>query len=97
MVNVDVGEVLVKTTHDLEGDGPLALESYKEIIGVRNSIQVHHWPNTDAVAKRIATALQPEQYWMSYTGNCVQKDFDYFVEFFHDFTIIMDTFKSACL
>lgn len=71
-VNVD-GEVFVKATYDLEGDGPLALECYEIIVGVRNSIQVHHWPNTAAVAKRIATALQPEQHWMSYASKCVQR------------------------
>ena len=81
-VNVDVGEVLVKATYNLEGDGPLALECYKKIVGVRNSIQVRHWPNTAAVAERIATALQPEQYWMGYASNCVQRGFDYFKEKF---------------
>ena len=50
-VNVDVGEVFVSATYDLEGDGPLVLECYEKIIGVRNSIQVRHWPNTAAVAK----------------------------------------------
>ena len=97
-VNVDVGEVLVKATYDLEGDGPLALECYEKIVGVRNSIQVRHWSNTTAVAKRIATALQPEQYWMVYASDCVQRGFDYFEEkFFHEFTPIMDAFKSARL
>ena len=97
-VDVDVGEVFVKATYDLEGDGPLALECYEKLIAVRNSIQVRHWPNTTAVAKRIATALQPEQYWISYASNCVQKGFDYFEDkFFQDFTPIMDAFKSARL
>ena len=59
-VSIDAGEVFVKATYDLEADGPLALECYEKIIGVRNSIQVCHWPNTAAVAKRIATALQLE-------------------------------------
>jgi hypothetical protein len=96
-VNVDVGEIFVKATYDLEGDGPLALECYEKIIGVRHSIQVCHWPNTAAVA-RIATPLQTEQYWMSYASKCVQRGFDYFEEkFFQDFTPIMDAFKSARL
>ena len=57
-------------------------------------IQVHDWPSTAAVANRIATALQPEQYWMSYAGNRVQRGFDYFeVKFFQDFTPIMDAFE----
>ena len=57
-VSIDAGEVFVKATYNLEGDGPLALECYEKIIGVRNSIQVRHWPNTAAVAN--TTALQPE-------------------------------------
>ena len=82
-VSIDAGEGFVKATYDLEGDGPLALECYEKIIGVRNLIQERHWSNTAAVANRIATALQPEQYWMSYAGNCVQRGFDYFeVKFF---------------
>ena len=97
-VNVDVGEVFVKAIYELEGDGPLALECYEKIMGVRSSIQVRHWPNTAAVAKRIATAMQPEQYWINYASNCVQRGFDYFEEkFFKDFTPIMDAFKSARL
>ena len=60
-VNADVGEDSVQATYDLEDGGPLALEYYEKINGVRNSIEVHHQPNTAAVAKRIATALQVEQ------------------------------------
>ena len=55
-VNVDVGEVLVKATYDLEGDGPLVLEWYEKAMGVRNSIQVRHWPNTVVVARRICNS-----------------------------------------
>ena len=81
-----LGFFFMKATYDLEGDGPLALECYEKIIRARNSIQVHHWPNTAAFANRIATALQSEQYWMSYAGNCVQRGFDYFeVKYFSGF------------
>ena len=96
-INVDVGEVFVKATYDLEGDGPLALECYEKVMGVQNSIQVRHWPNTLAVARRIATSHVPEQVWMSYAVNCVQP-FDYFnTKFFHDFTPAMEALKSARL
>ena len=96
--NVDVSEVFVKATYELEGDGPLALEYYEKIIRVRNFVQVRHWPNAAAVAKRTATAMQPEQYWMNYASNCVQRGFDHFEEnFFKDFTPILDAFKSAHL
>ena len=97
-VDVDVGEIFVNATYHLEGDGPLALECYEKLIAVRNSIQLRHWPNTTAVAKRIATPLHPEQYWISYANNCVQKGFDYFEnKFFQEFTPIMEAFKSARL
>lgn len=53
---------------------------------------------TPAVAKRIATTLQTEPYWMSYATRCVQKGLDYFEEkFFHDFLPIMNAFESARL
>ena len=54
----------MKATYDLEGDGQLALECYAKIIGVRNSIQVRHWPNRAAVANRIAAgAVLDELRW----------------------------------
>ena len=45
-VNVDVGEVFVKATYELEGDGPLAIECYETVVVVRNSVQVRHWQGT---------------------------------------------------
>ena len=88
----------MKATYELEGDGPLALECYEKIIGVRNSIRARHWPKIAAVARRIATAIQLEQYWINYASNSVQRGFDYFEEkFFKDFTPMMDAFKSARL
>ena len=75
----------------------MALECYEKIIEVRHYFQVRDWPNTAAVAKRFATSLQLQQYWMSYAGNCVQRAFDYFEgKFFQDFSHI-DAFKSARL
>lgn len=49
------------------------------ITNVQNSIRVGHWPNTVAVAKRIASSQQPEQHWMNYAINCVKKGLDYFL------------------
>ena len=97
-VSVDVDEVFVKATYNLEGDCPLVLQCYEKIIGVQISILVSHWPSTAAVAKRITTALQQEQYWMSYAGICAQWGFNFFEgKFFQDFTAIMGAFKSARL
>lgn len=97
-VNVGVHEVFVKATYNRKGDDPLASECYKTIIGVCNSIQVRHWPNTAAVTKRIVAVLQHEQYWVSYVGNCVHWGLDYFdKKFFQDLTPLMDAFKSTHL
>ena len=54
-VIVDVGEPFVKACYNLEGDDPLA-----PIIlsSVRASVQVKHWPNTQAVARRLATEFR---------------------------------------
>ena len=88
----------MELTYNLEGDGILALECYEIINSVRNSILVHHWPNTAAVAKRIATTAIPEAEWMEYATACVQKGLDYFEKkFFQDFLPVMNAFKSAQL
>ena len=54
-VSIDVGEPFIKANYSPEGDGPPALKWYDVINGVKATIQVCHWPNTAAVAKKIAT------------------------------------------
>ena len=48
---VDVGELFVKTTDRLEGDGPLALECFEMISMLQASIRNNHHPNVDGVAR----------------------------------------------
>ena len=95
---VDAGEPFVKATYKLEGDGPLALECY-EILGVvKAAIQVNHLPNTTAIAKKIASTGQTEQFWMDYAKRCTQPAFDYFHSKFDvDVPPAVNAFKSACL
>ena len=50
-VIVDVGEPFVKACYNLEGDGPLAPVCYEMLSSVRASVQVKHWPNTQAVVQ----------------------------------------------
>ena len=97
-VNVDVGEAFVKATYTLEGDGPLALNCYDILNGVKATIQVCHWPNTVAIAKRIASQQYSEQSWMLYASNCVKPGLDYFtVKFDGDLLHIVDAFHGARL
>ena len=95
---VDAGEPFVKATYKLEGDGPLALECY-EILGVvKAAIQVNHLPNTTAIAKKIASTGQTEQFWMDYAKRCTQPAFDYFPSKFDvDLLPAVNAFKSARL
>lgn len=51
---IDAGEPLVKTTYDLEGDGPLALNCYEAMTTVLTSIQTGHYPNLEAVSKKLS-------------------------------------------
>ena len=77
-VDIDAGEPFVKGTYALEGDGPLALKCFDIINEVKAAVQVHHWPNTTAVAKRIANQLLTEQNWLHYASSCVRPRLDYF-------------------
>ena len=97
-VNYDVGEPFVKATYTLEGDGPLALKCYEVLGGVKAAVQVRHWPNTTAVAKKIASQQHSEQSWMQYAFNCVKPGLDYFTaKFDGELRPIVDAFKSARL
>ena len=61
-------------------------------------MQVQHWPNTAAIAKKIANQQHSEQSWMQYAFNCVKPGLDYFTaKFDGDLRPIVDAFKSARL
>ena len=46
---IDWGEVFVKATYNLEGDGPLSFTAYEEVCTVAAAVRVAHTPNTEAV------------------------------------------------
>ena len=52
---IDWGEVFVKATYNLEGDGPLAFTCYEEVQRVVAAIRGAHTPNTKAVIRDIST------------------------------------------
>lgn len=97
-VSVDAGEPFVKATYRLEGDGPLALECYEILSSVKAAVQVCHFPNTLAIAKRLANTTFPEEHWVRYAKACVQPGYDYFKsKFDQDLRPVVDAFKAARL
>ena len=47
---VNVGEHFVKSTYNLEGDGPLAITCFEEIVKLREVIRTSNFPNVNAIA-----------------------------------------------
>jgi len=75
---VDWGEVFVKATYNLEGDGPLALTCFETIQEVKSSIQVGNIPNVQAIAKGISPSAAVQQQLIAYAKNCVEPALNYF-------------------
>jgi len=76
------------------------LYCYEQIEAVFHSIQVQHFPNTDAVKRQLTTG-QPAhtaQTWKTYAQGCVQPGFDYFISRFRgQLSGTLAAFKAARL
>ena len=76
---IDWGEIFVKATYNLEGDGPLAFMCYEEVQRVIAAIRVAHTPiATEAVIRNISTQNSVQQPLRVYAKKCVQPALDYF-------------------
>ena len=59
-------------------------------------MQVHHRPNTAAIAKKVANHQHSQQSSMQYAANCVQPGLDYFTSKFDgDLKPVVNAFKSS--
>ena len=58
---VDVGEHFVKSTYNLERDGPLVIECYEEVLKLRAALQTAYHQKLDAVARVLAKGDQAVQ------------------------------------
>ena len=67
---IDWGEVFVKATYNLEGDGPLAFTCYEEVQRVVAAIRGAHTPNTEAVIRDISTQNSVQQPLRVYAKKC---------------------------
>ena len=77
---IDWGEVFVKATYNLEGDGLLSFTAYEEVRTVAAAVRVAHTPNTEAVIRSMSSQLSVQQRHRSYARSCMQPALDYFKE-----------------
>ena len=99
-IMVDAGKIFVQTTHNLEGDGTLVLDCFEKLEAVNRSIQVKHFPNTNAIIALVTKSKPPHvaQQWQQYAQNCVQPGFDYYQNRFNGhFGLTVSAFKAARL
>ena len=95
---IDVGEVFVKATYVLEGDGPLVLSCFETLQGVCNACQNVHLPNVHAVAVAIVDA-DPAQNVAALEQEAkrsVQPAIEWFLRKFNvELHYTLSTFKAA--
>ena len=73
---VDFGELFVKATYQLEGNGPLALGI---VDGLSTSIRLCNVPNVEAIAKKLANgSLHAKQKWIDHAKTCIEPGHNYF-------------------
>ena len=95
---VDWGEVSIKATYKLEGDGPLALTCYETIQEVKSAIQVENIPNVRAIAKKISPSAAVQQQLIAYAKNCVKPALNYFKQqFTSSLKVPLAAFKTSRL
>ena len=76
-----------KTYNSLEGDGPSVVTAYDSIKELENCVGLMHMPNVNRIASDLAaiaeTDLEKQQFlqqWQDYACQCVQPEFDYFLD-----------------
>ena len=92
-VIIDAGELFVKRTYNLEGDGPLALRK------IYNFISLPHYPNLIACARNLDGGnATVEQQLITYAKSCVEPGFQYFqTKFDGELSPVVSFFKGARL
>ena len=95
---VDWGELFVKATYNLEGDGPLVFTCYEAIQEVISSIQVENIPNVLAGARDISPSLTAQKRLISHAKQCIQTGLEYFnLQLNTSLRISLMAFKAARL
>jgi len=96
-ITVDTMEPFVKTTYDLEGDGPLVLYAYQKISSLYAHITLAHPPNVLAVADDLAQgSASHKMQLINYANTCYPPAYSYFKEKFDtDLKKAVEVFKAA--
>ena len=93
---IDTGEVVVKATYNLEGDGPLALVAYGIIRSVHASLQSAHFPSLSALRARLHPNDVNNQLQLKALGmQCVQPGIDHFMKKFVGTAQVRAQFSAA--
>ena len=99
-VTIDAGRPFVCKTNQLQGDGPVALDSYQHLQEVATAAAHQHCPNTSAVAAEIAGGDEDvARGHIQYAKSCVKPAITNFLQRFSnqqgDLYNLVRTFKSA--
>ena len=96
-LTVDSMDLFVKSTYNLEGDGPLVLCAYEQISALFLHISTAYYPNVNALARELSQGvLSREQQLLAYARECVTPAYTYFKEKFeNDLKPVLDAFKAA--
>ena len=71
----------VKTTYNLEGDGPLVFRCYEAISALTAAVNLAHYPNLSAIARELSGSNPAaRQQWEAYEKFCVEPAIQYYCE-----------------
>lgn len=80
---VDAGEIFVRSTYNLEGDGPLALVAYQVIKAVQASVEMAIFPQLTALCKVLSpNDAQNQANLRGYGIQCTQPGIQHFLKKF---------------
>ena len=96
-VVIDAGEPFVMATYNLEGDGALAFKCYEIYTSLLSAIELQHYPNLTAVAKKLSRSVHSLlNKFIKYGKDRVKPVEEYFKsKFSNELSTSLSVFKAA--
>ena len=96
-VVIDAGEPFVKATYNLEGDGALAFKCYEIYTSLLSAIELQHYPNLTAIAKKLSRSVHfLLNKFIKYGKDRVKPVEEYFKsKFSNELSTSLSVFKAA--
>ena len=96
-VVIDAGEPFVKATYNLEGDGALAFKCYEIYTGLLTAVELQHYPNLCAIAKKLSGSVHSLlDRFMNYGKDRVKPVVQYLKsKFSNELSTSLSIFKAA--